>query len=267
MHSGDAVPTRFVILAAPRTGSNMLCTLLNSHPAILCHHELFNPEDIFYALPLRDGSFNLGTIEERDSDPLSFLDRAWRNYLGHECIGFKLTHRQNEAIFYEVLGDRGVKKIILRRKNPIKTFVSFLIAEKTGRWEVYAETGRGEARNAECGVRSGGGAESGPAQIQRVSVDLEALRQHIAFNHAYYGEIEDYLDGSRQPFLRALYERLFFDEERLGLLEFLGVAPDISELKVESVKQNRYHLRDLISNFSELEKGLKGSELESDLYC
>ena len=35
--------TRFVILAAPRSGSNLLCTLLDSHPEILCHHEVFNP--------------------------------------------------------------------------------------------------------------------------------------------------------------------------------------------------------------------------------
>ena len=38
-----ASTTRFVILAAPRSGSNLLCTLLNSHPEILCHHEVFNP--------------------------------------------------------------------------------------------------------------------------------------------------------------------------------------------------------------------------------
>ena len=45
--------TRFVILAVPRTGSNLLCTLLNSHPEILCHHEVFNPQGIFTALTHR----------------------------------------------------------------------------------------------------------------------------------------------------------------------------------------------------------------------
>ena len=34
--------TRFVILAAPRTGSNLLCTLLDAHSRILCHHEILN---------------------------------------------------------------------------------------------------------------------------------------------------------------------------------------------------------------------------------
>ena len=38
----------------------MLCTLLGSHEDVLCHHELFNPRGVFYALELRDGSFDLG---------------------------------------------------------------------------------------------------------------------------------------------------------------------------------------------------------------
>src|SRR4051794_40219654 len=66
---GDAVPTRFVILAAPRTGSNMLVTLLGSHPDVLCHHELFNDTGIYYAVPLRGGGFDLGTMEDRLHDP------------------------------------------------------------------------------------------------------------------------------------------------------------------------------------------------------
>ena len=51
----------------------MLCTLLGSHRDVLCHHELFNPDGAFYALELRDGSFDLGGIGERDRDPLAFL--------------------------------------------------------------------------------------------------------------------------------------------------------------------------------------------------
>jgi len=33
---------RFVILNAARTAA-IICTLLNSHPEVLCHHEIFNP--------------------------------------------------------------------------------------------------------------------------------------------------------------------------------------------------------------------------------
>ena len=246
MHNGEAHPTRFVILAAPRTGSNMLCTLLNSHPEILCHHEIFNPEGIFYALGLRDGSFNLGTIEERDSDPEAFLGRAWESSCGYKCVGFKLTHRQNETIFYKVLMDPKVKKIILRRENRIKTFVSWLMSQKTGQWELYSQPGL-------------------TANRPKVKVDLRVLRQHIEYNHAYYSEIENYLTDSSQPFLRTVYEHLFCDEERLRLTNFLGVSADVSRLKIESVKQNSCDLRDLVSNYSEIEKEFDGSEMETEL--
>src|SRR5262245_28095673 len=130
----EAAVTRFVILAAPRTGSNLLCTLLNSHDDILCHHELFNPAGSFYARELRDTDFSIGTLEGRERDPLTCLDRTWESPLGHSHVGFKMTHRQNPLVFEQVLNDPGVKKIILRRVNRIKTFVSYAIAEKLGQW-------------------------------------------------------------------------------------------------------------------------------------
>jgi LPS sulfotransferase NodH len=238
--------TRFVILAAPRTGSNMLCTLLNSHPEILCHHELFNPGDIYYALPLRDGSFNLGTMQERDGDPLAFLDSVWRANLDYPCVGFKLTYRQNETVFRAVLNDQEVKKIVLRRKNHIKTFVSMLISEETGQWEVYSESDLIQAR-------------------PKVQVDWPALCEFIAFNDAYYGEIESALESSNQTFLRVAYENLFSDEERLMILKFLGVTPAPYVQRVESIKQNSSDLRNLIANFAELEATLQGSGLEAEL--
>ncbi|MCA9265021.1 MAG: sulfotransferase, partial [Planctomycetales bacterium] len=67
---------RFVILAVPRTGSNLLCTLLNSHPEILCHHEVFNPQGIFLALTQRDRPHSLPSLDERNRDPLRFLDEV-----------------------------------------------------------------------------------------------------------------------------------------------------------------------------------------------
>jgi LPS sulfotransferase NodH len=247
MGKPESHSSRFVILAAPRSGSNMLCTYLNSHSEILCHHEIFNPDGIFYALHLRATSFGLGSIEERDSDPLAFLNRVWREDFGRLCVGFKLTHRQNEAVFYSVLRDATVKKIILQRKNRIKRFVSFLIAEKTGEWEAYGQSDR-------------------PERPTKVEVDLSALYNHIELNNAYYSEVEDILRSSGQPFLSIAYEELLAGDLKEQLLGFLGVATNVEALKVQSVKQNSNDLRDLISNFSELEMSLLGSDLEAELH-
>jgi LPS sulfotransferase NodH len=106
LSNSQAGLTRFVILAAPRTGSNWLCSLLNSHPGILCHHEVFNPNGIFYALDFRDGAFDLGTIEERNRRPLEFLSRIWQHPLGTNCVGFKMTRGQDEHVLQAVLSDR-----------------------------------------------------------------------------------------------------------------------------------------------------------------
>src|SRR6516164_8567844 len=102
--------TRFVILAAPRTGSNMLCTLLHSHPEILCHHEVFNPNGIFYALGYRNGEIDLGTIDERDRSPIEFLARLWQHPIGFNCFGFKMTRGQDERVLQTVLEDCGIAR-------------------------------------------------------------------------------------------------------------------------------------------------------------
>lgn len=238
-----------MILAAPRTGSNMLCTLVGSHRDVLCHHELFNPRGVFYALELRDGSFDLGTIEERDRDPLGFLGRVWAADLGHSHVGFKMTHRQNEAVLDAVLHDAGVRKIVLRRENRVRTFVSQRISEELDQWEVYRESDLGSER-------------------PRVHVDPAALQESIAANEAYYGEVEQVLGKTGQSFLRVSYERLLAGTERPRVLEFLGLpeADRAAEsLRIRSVRQNPGALRDLVTNFRELEDALAGTALAADL--
>ena len=227
----------------------MLCTLVGSHPDVLCHHELFNPRGVFYALELREGSFDLGSIEERDRDPLGFLERVWAADLGHSHVGFKMTHRQNEAVLDAVLHDAGVRKIVLRRENRVRTFVSQRISEELDQWEVYREADLGSER-------------------PRVHVDPLALRESIAMNEAYYGEVEQVLEATGQQFLRVSYERLLGGAERPRVLEFLGLPEPAragESLRIRSVRQNPGDLRDLVTNFGELEEALAGTALAADL--
>jgi hypothetical protein len=227
----------------------MLCTLLGSHTDVLCHHELFNPGGAYYALELRDGSFDLGGIEERDRDPLAFLERVWSADLGHSYIGFKMTHRQNEAVLDAVLRDADVRKIVLRRRNRVRTFVSQRISEETGQWEVYREADLVSER-------------------PRVHVDVDALRESIAENEAYYGEVERFLEAAGQPSLHVSYERIVAGGERTRVLEFLGLpeaARAAATLRMRSIRQNPASLRELITNFAELEDALAETSLAADL--
>lgn len=239
--------TRFAILAAPRTGSNLLCTLLNSHPEILCHHEVFNPQGIFMALTHREGDSQLGSLAERDRDPLAFLDRVWRSGHNYRCVGFKWTRGQNKMVLENVLEDAEAKKIVLRRRNRVKTYISEQIAKQTQQWEAYS-----------------------PQELilprPSVTVDTVKLREHISDNEQFYTDIDLSLRRMHQPHLDILYESLFSPQEQKRLLEFLGVNVVEQRLTAASVKQNSTDLRDLIANFSELSATLVGSDLEVDLY-
>jgi LPS sulfotransferase NodH len=244
--SDGGAATRFLVVAAPRTGSNWVCGMLNSHPEVLCHHEIFNPEGIHYALDHRAGDIDLGTLAERESAPLDFIERLWRETFGKRAVGFKMNRGQNEAAFRHVVADARVRKIVLLRRNRIKTFVSELIAEKPGRWESYGRADTSEGR-------------------ERLEVDVEELRRHAALNREYYARVYDALDSTEQDYLRVTYESLKGEAEWLRMLRFLGVAPDASALAPATRKQNPKDLRDIVSNYAQLEALLAGSEFEPEL--
>jgi len=239
-------PTRFVILAAPRSGSNFLCSLLNSHPEILCHHEVYNPSGIYYALEQRNGSLDLGTIEERDHDPLAFLESLWFASLGHRCVGFKMTRGQNEQVLTKVLEDREVRKIVLHRGNRIKTYVSTLVALQSGQWEVYSEADLIEPE-------------------PKIELNVPDLRRHIAENDAYYARIDNAIRASGQSALNVTYEDLGGSDEHSRLLDYLGVGCRSVPLVALSIKQNPSDLRRLVANYDEVLKALQDSELVAEL--
>ncbi len=86
------------------------------------------------------------------------------------CVGFKWTRGQNEDVLKSVVEDTGVKKIVLRRRNRIKTYVSEKIAQETQQWEVYSRHELTMPR-------------------PRIHVDAEELLQHIAINQHFYAEL------------------------------------------------------------------------------
>ena len=239
--------TRFVILAAPRTGSNLLCTLLNSHPEVLCHHELFNPNGIFYALEYRDGSLDLGSMEARDREPFEFLQRVWDHPQGSFCVGFKMTRGQDRTIMQKLIEDPGVLKILLYRRNRLKTFISEQLARQTDRWEAYAR-------------------EELATVTPRLHVDVESFKAHCNINESFYQGIEDALRSGQQPWIETAYEDVLTDPEHVRLLEFLGTGETRIKLTHSSVKQSDTDLRTHIENYRELERALEGSEYLAELY-
>ena len=227
-------PVKFVILAVPRTGSNLLCTLLDSHPEILCHHEVYNPRGIFVALAHRDHAeiFGLGTLEERDRAPLEFLEKIWKTGASYHCVGFKWTRRQNEEVLSALVADSAVRKIVLRRRNRLKTFVSEKIAEQIDEWEVYSTAALRQPR-------------------PKIVFDAAEFEAHTETNERLYERLESLLVRHGQPFCTTHYEELFEPDEQRRLLEFLQVDDPATPLRAAAIKQNPTDLRDLIANYDD----------------
>jgi len=232
---------RFVIIAAPRTGSNMLCSLLNAHPKILCHHEIFNPEGIHYALDHRTREMDLGTREDRDREPEKFLERLWEHPCGRPVVGFKLNRGQNE-ILGTVLEDGGVRKIILTRRNRVRAVMSEMIARQTGEWESYAFSKRGQP-------------------CEPIWIDADELVTQAAENELYFTRIRCTLERLGQSFLETSYEDLCGQEEQLRILRFLGVE---GRLLQPATRKNDDVLR-RIANLEHLKAKLRNSDLRWDI--
>jgi LPS sulfotransferase NodH len=234
-------PVRFVIFAAPRTGSNLLCSLLNAHPEILCHHGLFNPGGIHWA---RDWQGSASPAEP-DRDPAGFIATVWASGEGARAIGFKMNRDENDAAVHALLHDPSVRKILLRRRNRVRTYVSEEIAKLTGVWETY----------------------DSPADptLPAVHVEADDLIRHSALNAAYYAMIEQALRASGQPWLDTHYEALGDPAEMAGILSFLGIAAQ-APLSADSHKRGPADLDAVVENFDELAGALQGTALLDDLY-
>lgn len=236
-------PTRFVIFAAPRTGSNLLCSLLGAHPDILCHHGLFNPAGVHSARgrPCEP----LGGAAARDCDPPAFLERVWSSAGGARAVGFKINLGENEAAAAALLHDASVRKLLLRRRNRLRTFVSEEIAARTGVWESYDP----------------------PAQagLPVIRVAIGDLVRHADRNAAYYAGLESVLVATGQDWLETEYESLSNPAELRRVLAWLGVGAR-HPLAPASSKRAPADLAAVVANFDELAAALADTPFEAELF-
>ena len=233
--------SRFVIATHPRTGSNWLCGVLNSHPSILCHYEVLHPKQIYYAMTYaeRRPQF-LPSLADRDADPRAFIDDLFERDFGHQAVGVKLMHGHAPQLTGELLRDPSVRKIVLRRENRVRVFLSVKRATRAGKFTHLSYHGKP--------------IELDPAELRAFSREYDE----------YFAWVDRHL--VRQDFLRVSYERLFDCGEVDRVLEFLGVTGvDESSLEAEHSRQSHDTLREAISNFAELERKLARTELAAEL--
>ncbi len=235
-------PTRFAILCHPRTGSNYLCSLLNSHGDVLCHSEVFNDQAIFWALGYRDGRLDhLGDVATRDADPAAFLERVWSEDFGHGAVGIKLLVDQARDLWPRMVSDERVHKIVLWRRNHVRTYLSLLRARATGHY----------AHESYDGLR--------------VRVDPAALVAWAGDYDLFYQRLRATLAG--QPWTDVNYEELVRDPAvGTRVLAFLGIDAQPGDAQSKLSKQSNDTLRDAIENFDELSQALAGTRFRHELW-
>jgi exonuclease I len=156
-----------------------------------------------------------------------------------------MTRGQSEEVLNYVLQESTIKKLILRRRNRVKTLVSELTAKETDQWELYCPHEKIEP--------------------PKVRVELDRLVTHAAENSAFYDTILRSLKSSSQPYITLEYECLGSELEQERILDFLRVSSVRSRLTPVSIKQTPADLRVVISNFTELETALSGTEYHREL--
>jgi hypothetical protein len=233
-------PTRFAIAAFPRTGSNWLCGVLDSHPQVLCHYEVFHPHAVYYAhaFPERRPEF-LRDVARRDADPRGFLDWLYATHYGHAAVGLKLFPGQQPELTADVLADPSIRKLVLRRDNRVRVFLSAKRATAVGKFTQLSYDG------------------------MRIELDADELQEFCAGYDAYFDEVDRLVAG--QDVLRLAYERLFDPGRVDEVLAFLGVAPAPGALEAKHVRQSSDSLQHAIANFDELVVRLAGTPLLDEL--
>lgn len=201
--------TPFIIVAPARSGSTLLREMLNRHPEICCHGEVFGEHRIngfsFHGTRLPDPDPDQG-IKQRNADPVRFLaDAVYAS--NRPFIGFKLLYSQLLRLPFapvaaHLIAMPGLKVVHLWRRDLIARHVSEarLRAGAVGRND--AEKAR---RLLEQSLR--------PAAVERscrVNIGARACAEQIF---------------SRKPALSVCYEDFITDQATQSgrLCEFLGV--------------------------------------------
>lgn len=236
-------PTPYCIVTRGRTGSNLLCSLLRSHPKVHDAGEAIG--DWSFA---HEGSTLRRDLLARGS--IAYVDSLFRRRRFESAAGFKVLYEQLEPEYArrqmvpdlsEVVdflrSKRTVRIIHLKRQNRLETLVSKEIAYAV-REHVLLD-GDGAANDATIRLT--------PEQCEQEFLRIGAWEEH-------YDEI-----FHRHRVLQLTYEDLVADMEgeSLRVQEFLGVPP--RPLHTRMRKQIRRPMAHVIENYAELAKAFAGT--------
>lgn len=236
---------RFVVFTSGRSGSNFFLSVINQHPDIYCFSELFHPERIWIGEDCESAFLHKPVaFRLREFFPRLFMVGVWRSSRSKVCTGFKYIWFHTPRIRETVLLNPRVKKVLLTRRNILRTEVSRQIADKTNEWIKFDDT----------------------TQCNRIQFDLVQFWRHFEKTNGQIGKLKESLLERGQDHLEIFFEELTNESRDSVLKEFcdyLGVKQwEFKFADVKIKRQNPFTLRELLVNFEEVERGLTGTSAE-----
>jgi hypothetical protein len=247
----------FTIIAAQRTGSSHLVSMLGGHPEIICHGNVFAPAMMPVFWP-KDHSIRPAEAEKirnelsdlKASNSLACLKRLFATDFGRPHVGFKIFAGQDDKVLNKVLKKSAIRKIVLFRPNVLASYASGLAASKTKKWAL--KEGR-EQR-----------------EVPKVSFDKEDFIKYHNETISFYSSVMDRLLELREPYYTITYNELNDPLLFRGLVNFIGAdtAKQVrtSEQRRVQVKQNSPDILSRFSNSEEVHAFLSVSGLLSWVY-
>jgi LPS sulfotransferase NodH len=236
-------PTRFMVITRGRTGSNLLLSLLRTHPEIRVEGEVI-------------GEYKLRQPERKrevvELGPVPHVQRCLEGTDSATVIGFKILYYQVERSYEQKWGvdelwdvmqyvrsQRDIRVIHLKRRNRLRTLISIRVAALTKEY-----------------TRSGDGAN--PPEEVTVRLTPEECEEEFQRIGEWERRYDEAFADHRT--LEVWYEDLAADmtAECDRVLEFLGV--DRRPLTTSMKKQRRGSPAEVVENFDELRRHFEGTE-------
>lgn len=249
----------------PRSGSNYLCQLLNSHPDVFSNFEIFHLSKVYF----RDPEETVPRLNQLLSTQFTGIEdpalvhfahqhserliEGLRNLANGRTLSFKVfpRHFSRKQFREHVLADRRLAKILLKR-DYLSAYVSRMKALKMKKWA------------------------SADTSAIRVSLDPHDFKKYVRDNNYWFDTSEHLLNASGQQYAVVDYDELMsIDGERerlthmieiirktgleLASLESAGVTDVNSRMKKQDKTRK---LESTVENMDEFTDGLRRLGLE-----
>ena len=235
-------PSLYMITCPARSGSTMLVHLLRSHTQICSHDEIFSPGKITgitgtYLRQSREQPDFIKCLSlERNDDPVTFLYKIALDPQGKQAVGFKLKHDElvlpkYQTLRDQIIRDRNLRIIHLRRKNLLRRYLSHYIANYVTHVTLAVlnqpvpEVPAVRLDPLEC-----------KRDFETVLARETTFERLFARHHGFAIEYEEMIVNDRRKIA--------------ALQDFLGVS--YMELTTTTKKLGKHSLRNSIENFDEL---------------